>query len=187
MRGRQHGVAPRCELGRLVSSSSSCRRSAWLCPCVCAHWYGCAGRGPAGAAMAQAAIAAQIHQPLDVHGHFAAQVALDHEVAVDRLADLQHLSVGQLVHAPLVGDADLGADVLRELGTDAMDILQRDHHALLRRYVNACDASHDLSPSPGALALAAMPARRCGPATKSKCARRLAPAALAPDPIACLS
>ena len=42
-------------------------------------------------AMTQAAIAAEIHQPLDVHRDFAAQIALDHVVAVDHLADVQHL------------------------------------------------------------------------------------------------
>src|ERR1700727_839496 len=30
------------------SLTSSCRRSAWPGPCGCGHWYGCAGRGPAG-------------------------------------------------------------------------------------------------------------------------------------------
>src|ERR1700759_4598101 len=37
-------------------------------------------------AVTQAAIAAQIHQALDVHRHFAAQVAFDQEVAVDDFA-----------------------------------------------------------------------------------------------------
>src|SRR5690606_19850403 len=35
------------------------------------------------APVAQAAITAQVHQPLDIHRHFAPQVALDHEVPVD--------------------------------------------------------------------------------------------------------
>jgi hypothetical protein len=39
-------------------------------------------------AVTQAAIAAQVHQALDVHRHFTAQVALDQEVAVDDFADL---------------------------------------------------------------------------------------------------
>ena len=34
----------------------------------------------------EAAIAAQIHQPLDVHSRLAAQITLDQKVAVDRLA-----------------------------------------------------------------------------------------------------
>ena len=40
-------------------------------------------------AMTQAAIAAQIHQPLDVHGDLTAQITLDSVVAVDQLADLR--------------------------------------------------------------------------------------------------
>ena len=28
--------------------TSSCRRSAWPCPCGCAHWCACAGHGPEG-------------------------------------------------------------------------------------------------------------------------------------------
>jgi hypothetical protein len=64
------------------------------------------------AAVTQTAIAAEIHEPLYVHGYFAAQIALDHEIAVDRLADLQNLSVSELVHAPLGRNSDLAADVL---------------------------------------------------------------------------
>ena len=45
-------------------------------------------------------------------------------VAVDRLADLQHFGVGQLVDAALVGDADLLADLLGLGRADAMDVLQ---------------------------------------------------------------
>src|SRR3954466_15771848 len=58
-------------------------------------------------AVAQAAVAGQVHQPLDVDGGLPAQVALDGEVAVDGLADLQHFLVGQLVDAAGVLDADL--------------------------------------------------------------------------------
>src|SRR5690606_15918459 len=94
------------------------------------------------AAMTQAAIAAEIHQPLDVHRHLAPQIALDHVVAVDRLADLQHLSVGELVHPPLWRNTDLLADLLRELGSDTVNILESDDDALLRRNVNASDTGH---------------------------------------------
>ena len=41
-------------------------------------------------AMTQAAVAAQIHQSLDVHGNFAPQIALDAELTVDQFADAQH-------------------------------------------------------------------------------------------------
>src|SRR5215472_8762654 len=51
------------------------------------------------ATMTQAAIAAQIHQPLDVDAGFATQIALDDVVAIDHFADLQDFLVAQLADA----------------------------------------------------------------------------------------
>ena len=105
---------------------SSCRRSAWPDLCACAHWCGCAGRGPADPGDGEAAIAAQVHQPLDVHRDFAPQIAFDHIVAVDGLADLADLGVGQLVDAALRRDAaPLRRSALAKVSADAMDIVQR--------------------------------------------------------------
>ena len=67
-------------------------------------------------AVAQAAVAAEVHQPLDVHRDLAAQVALDDVVAIDRLADLQHLGVGELADATFGRDANPVADLLANLG-----------------------------------------------------------------------
>src|SRR5689334_12603956 len=91
------------------------------------------------AAMAQAAIAAEILQPLDVELHLAPQIALDHVVAVDHLADLQHLGVGQLRHPPLLRDVHFFHDLVGLLAPDSMDVLQRDHHALVGRDVDTSD------------------------------------------------
>ena len=94
--------------------------------------------------MTQAAIAAEVHQALDVHRDFAAQIALDEIVAVDRLADLQNLGVGQLVDPALGGNADLLADLLGLVGADAVNVLQTDDDALAGRNVDARDTSHVL-------------------------------------------
>src|SRR5580698_4098298 len=61
-------------------------------------------------AMPQAAVAAKVHQTLDVHRHFAPQIALDPEFTVDQLADTQDLIVAQLVDPAIVGDAELLAN-----------------------------------------------------------------------------
>src|SRR6476659_5225088 len=81
-------------------------------------------------AVTQTPIAAEIHQPLDVHGNLAPQIAFDHVVAVDHLADLQHLLVGQLRYPTLHRDVDLRHDVLGILLADAMDVLERNDDAL---------------------------------------------------------
>ncbi|SIT55332.1 hypothetical protein BQ8794_210025 [Mesorhizobium prunaredense] len=96
------------------------------------------------AAMTQAAIAAEVHEPLDVHRHFAAQIALDLVVAVDRLADLQHFRVGQLVDAALGRDADLVDDLLGEALANAVNVLKRNDDALVGRNVDAGYTSHVL-------------------------------------------
>src|SRR6478735_4448833 len=53
------------------------------------------------AAMAQAAIAAEVHQTLDVHAGLATQVAFDQVVAVDHFTDLQHFLIAELRHAAI--------------------------------------------------------------------------------------
>src|ERR1700731_837788 len=98
------------------------------------------------AAMAQAAIAAEVHQTLDVHADFATKIALDQIVAVDHFADLQHFLVAQLADATVSWNLDLLHDVGSMLLTDAMDVLERDHHALVGRDIHTGNTGHDFSP-----------------------------------------
>src|SRR5205814_3420769 len=83
------------------------------------------------ATMTQAAIAAEVHQTLDVDADLTTQVALDEIVAVDHFADLEHFGVAELIDATILGDLDLFQDLTGDLLTDAMDILKRDQHALV--------------------------------------------------------
>jgi len=48
-------------------------------------------------AVAQTPVRGEVYQPLDVHCHFAAQVTLHLMLGVDRLADLEHFCVGQVL------------------------------------------------------------------------------------------
>ena len=73
---------------------------------------------------------------------FAAKIAFDHVVAVDDFADLQHFGVRELFHAALGRHVNLLADFLGDLLADAMDVLQRDHNALVGRNIYACDTGH---------------------------------------------
>ena len=54
--------------------------------------------------MPEAAVAAEIHQALDVLLHFAARVALDLDVGVDGVADRLHVGFGELVDLLRLGD-----------------------------------------------------------------------------------
>src|SRR5262245_34873293 len=111
--------------------------------------------------MAQPAIAAEILQPLDVELDFAPQIALDHVIAVDHLANLQHLGVGQLRYPPLLRAVDLFHDLLGLLAPDALDILQRDHHAVVGRNVDTSDTGQGrYSSMPGRAGVMALFPRR---------------------------
>src|ERR671918_3018551 len=95
--------------------------------------------------MPQPAVAAEIHQPLDIHGDFAPQVAFDHVIAVDDLTDLQHFLIGQLRHPAGLRDSDFLHDFIGLSWPDPMDILQCNNDALVGRYVDAGDAGHGYS------------------------------------------
>src|ERR1044071_6570533 len=109
-------------------------------------------------AVTQTAIAAEIHQALDVDGNLAPQIAFDHVIAVDHFTDLQDFLVGQLRHPTLHRDVDLRHDVLGVLLADAMDVLERDDDALVGRNIHACNSGHDFTPVPAG---AAAPDRVC--------------------------
>ena len=57
-------------------------------------------------AVPEAAVAGEVHQPLDVHRRLAPQIAFDHVVGVDRLAQMEDLLVGQVLDAALGRDAE---------------------------------------------------------------------------------
>jgi len=92
--------------------------------------------------MPQAAVASQIHQPLDIHCHFAPQIAFDAVLAVNQLSDTQNFGIGQFLHPTLGGYADLAADVFRGLAPNPMNIGQGNFDSLLRWYIYASNARH---------------------------------------------
>src|SRR5690606_9178780 len=114
-------------------------------------------------AVAQAAIAGQIHQPLDVDRGLATQVTLNRVVGVDGLADLQDFLIRQVLHPALTRDAELVGDLDRLGPADAVDVGQRDDNALVGGDVHPRDTCHvDFSPAPRAGWLAG-PSQRVNP------------------------
>src|SRR5260370_42613856 len=96
------------------------------------------------AAMTQAAIAAEIHQTLDVHAGLTPQVTFDHIVAVDHFTNLQHFLIAQLRDPAIIGNLDLLQDVGGIPLADAMDVLERDEHTLVGRDIHAGHTGHGL-------------------------------------------
>src|ERR1051326_2632422 len=94
------------------------------------------------AAMTQTAIADEIHQPLDVHRHFAAEIALHQIIAVDDFADLDHFGIGEIADAAVLLNANLLADLLGFGLADAMDVAQADFDPLLGWNIDAGNARH---------------------------------------------
>src|SRR5690606_28885270 len=98
------------------------------------------------AAVAQAAVAGQVHQALDGHADLAAEVALDHVLAdfgaqaldfrLGQVADLRRrVDAGSLAKLPGTGTAN------------AVDALQPDPDMLLGRQVDTCNTRHARSPT----------------------------------------
>src|SRR5688572_22369904 len=95
--------------------------------------------------MAQAAIAADIHQPLDVELHLAAQIALRAVLAVDNSTNAVDLLFRQIAYPQTAGDVDPCQDLLAGRESDAIDIGQRDLDRLVPWDIHPGDTSHDSS------------------------------------------
>src|SRR5687768_17701749 len=105
----------------------------------------------------EAAVCAEIHEALDVHGHFTPQVALHDVVAVDHLAYLKNLGIGKLIDPLTVGQVDLFADFPGIHRANAMNITQGNDDAFVCWYIDTCNSSHATSLLLGrGIALAAM-------------------------------
>src|SRR5262245_49871340 len=97
--------------------------------------------------MAHAAIRAQIHEALDVHGHFATQIALDGEF-LDQRADRVDLGLGEIFHLGGLLDASSYAQVARARAPDTVDVSQADPQVLVHRNVDAGNTCHVSLASP---------------------------------------
>src|SRR5688500_20145050 len=89
--------------------------------------------GRQSAAMPCAAVRADIHQALDVHGDFRAKGAFDAIVALDDLAQTIDVCVRQVLDARIRTDARLGQDAPRHGLPDPVDVLQPNLNAPLAR------------------------------------------------------
>src|SRR5712691_10840134 len=97
------------------------------------------------AAVAHPAVGADLHQPLDVHGDFLAEVALHAALHVDDLGDAAGLLLGEVLHPHARLDPGLAQDLVAARYPDSVDVGERDLDPLLPGKVDARDACHVLS------------------------------------------
>jgi len=92
--------------------------------------------------MPQPAIAPKIHQPLYIHCDLAPEITFNRVVAVDQLADPQHLLVGHFMNPPLWRYPNPIANLKRLGSPDTMDVSEPDRDELLIWDIDASDARH---------------------------------------------
>ena len=93
--------------------------------------------------VADAAVALDALEALEVHADFAAEITFDHVLAfLDGMDDLGKLLLGQILGA----DGRINVRALENLfridGADAVNVPQRDINALVRRNFYSNDACH---------------------------------------------
>ena len=94
--------------------------------------------------MADAAVAADLHQTLDVQRHIAALVAFHDQVMVDILTDLSLVLLGHILYTGIRIDAGGGENVVGSLTADAVDIGECDFHPLFSGQVYTSNSCHSL-------------------------------------------
>src|SRR5207302_2108813 len=95
----------------------------------------------------QAALRADLEEPLERLLALAPQVALDLELGVDVVAELRDLVVGEVADLGVGRDPERARDLPRRRLADDVDVRQPDLEPLLVGEVHSGDAGHSLSPA----------------------------------------
>src|SRR4030095_8946445 len=94
------------------------------------------------ATMPDAAVAADVHEALDVHRDLAPQVALDLQLALDDVANARGLLVAPRLHALGRIHAGLGQDARGRRPADAVDVRDRHLTTLLAWKIDSRHSRH---------------------------------------------
>jgi hypothetical protein len=103
--------------------------------------------------VAQASIAADIDQALDVHGHFPAKVPFYMVLPVDGLPQAGDFVFRQIPNPCIRVDVGFGQDLIGPAPSNAVNISQGDFYSLVPRQVHPCYSCQVLSLLSSALAL----------------------------------
>src|SRR5262245_41203263 len=93
-------------------------------------------------AVPKAAVAANVHETFDVHGHFRTQSAFHLVLILDRTTQPIDLVVVQLVHATVRIHSGCLQDPMRGWHADPEDVRECDFNALCAWKIDSCDTSH---------------------------------------------
>src|SRR5690625_5914628 len=96
------------------------------------------------APVAQAAIAAQVHQPFNAHGHLAPQISF-HPDLVDRLPQLFLLAFGQIPDFGVRSHTGCAAYLQSAAAPDSVNMSQSHPDMLLYGQVDACYSCHSIT------------------------------------------
>jgi hypothetical protein len=99
--------------------------------------------------MSKSTVAAQIHQALDVHADFTAQIALDRETR-NGSTNTFHFSIGQIPNLHVFANFRELADFSCSGTSDTVNGSQGNDSVFLIRNIDAGNASHPNSPSKSA-------------------------------------
>jgi hypothetical protein len=106
--------------------------------CVCAGALATHGQATA---MAEATVATDVHQSLDVHGRFATQITFDGELT-NLVADFFQVTVSQILDLLGIGDATSFANFSGAGATNPENGSQANFRMLLRRNIDTSDTCH---------------------------------------------
>src|SRR6266545_2196484 len=113
-------------------------------------------------AVPDAAIRADVHEPLDAHGDLAPEIALDLVLALDNVAQAGGLLVRPALDSLVRVHAGVGENPLRRGNADTVNVLDRDLAPLVAGQIHSGDACHiSCSSGPGASPGAACGADSC--------------------------
>src|SRR5918999_1619172 len=92
--------------------------------------------------MAASAVAADFHQPLDVHRDLLAKIAFHAALLLEHAADLAHVVLGEVLHPDVRAHARFRKDLVRAVPPDAIDVGEADFDALGARQIDASNSRH---------------------------------------------
>src|SRR5262245_544757 len=92
----------------------------------------------------QATVAADLHQPLDIHRDLLAEIAFHAALLFEHAADLPDIVFGEILDPDVGAHARRTQHVVRALASNAVDVGKADLNPLGPREIHTCNTRHRL-------------------------------------------